>query len=133
MFRATLEPMKPKSTVPIGYCRCGCLSFIGFSTEPFADGLQFPPTFRGGLGVCHFKRIERIQNDLGNDQPGIFLIIGGNDVPGRVMGAGRAQASLIGLQVMLPMFPLVSVREAEFPILVRLINALEESFSLLCL
>jgi hypothetical protein len=125
--------MKPKSTVLIAYCRYDRLSFIAFSSEPFADGFQFPPTFRGGLGICHLKRIERVENNLGNNQPGIFLIIGGNDVPGRVMGAGRAQASLIGLLVMLPIFPLVNVREAKFPILVRLINALEESLSLLCL
>jgi hypothetical protein len=34
---------------------------------------------------------------------------------------------------MLPVFPLVNVREAEFPVLVRLINALEESLSLFVL
>src|ERR1039458_10227796 len=131
MFRARLGPMKPKSTVLIAYCRCGCLFFIAFSSEPFADGFQFPPTFRGGLGICHFKRIERIENNLGNNQPGIFLIIGGNDVPGRVLGASRGQASLISLRVMLPVFPLVNVRDAEFPILLWLIHALEESLSLL--
>jgi hypothetical protein len=44
--------------------------------------------------------------------------------------AGRGQAIFISLHVMLPVFPLVDVREAEFPILVGLINAFEESFSL---
>jgi hypothetical protein len=34
---------------------------------------------------------------------------------------------------MLPVFPLANVREAEFPVFVRLINALEESLSLLFL
>jgi hypothetical protein len=34
---------------------------------------------------------------------------------------------------MLPVFPLVYVREAEFPVLIRLINAFEESFPLLVL
>jgi hypothetical protein len=34
---------------------------------------------------------------------------------------------------MLPAFPLVNVREAEFPVLVRLINAFEESLPLLVL
>ena len=102
-------------------------------SEQFADGFQFPPAFRGGLGICHLKFIERIQDNLGNNQPGIFLIIGGNDIPGRVMGAGRGQASLISLHVMLPVFPLVNIREAEFPVFVRLINALEESLSLFVL
>ena len=95
-------------------------------SEPFADGFQFPPTFRGGLGIGHLKFIERIKDNLGNNQPGILLVIGGNDVPGRVMGAGRVQASLISLHVLLPVFPLVNVREAEFPVFVRLINALQE-------
>ena len=96
----------------------------------FADGFQFPPAFRRGLGIGHFKFIKRIKNNLGNNQPGIFLIIGGNDVPRRVMGAGCGQAILISLHVMLPVFPLVNVSEAEFPVLVRLINAFEESLSL---
>ena len=43
------------------------------------------------------------------------------------------QASLISLHVTLPVVPLVNVREAEFPVLARLINALEESLSLLVL
>ena len=101
-------------------------------SEFFADGFQFPPAFRGGFGIGHLKFVKRIQDNLGNDQPGILLIIGGNDVPGRVMGAGRGQASLISSHVMLPVLPLVNVRDAEFPVLVRLINALEESLSLLC-
>src|ERR1035438_5193555 len=101
--------------------------------EQLADRFQFPPPFCGGLGICHLKFIERIQDNLGNNQPGILLIVGGNDVPGRVMGACRVQASLLSLHVMLPVFPLVDVREAEFPILVRLINATEESLSLLFL
>jgi hypothetical protein len=49
------------------------------------------------------------------------------------MGACRVQAILISLHVMLPVFPLVNVREAEFPVLVRLINALEKSLSLFVL
>ena len=77
--------------------------------------------------------MERIQDNLGNNQPGILLIIGGNDVPRCVMGARRAQTSFIGVRVLLPVFPLVNVREAEFPVFVRLINALEESLSLLFL
>ena len=96
----------------------------------FADGFQFPPTFRSGLGIRHLKFIKRIKNNAGNNQPGIFLIIGGNDEPRRVSGAGRVQAIFISLYVMFPVFSLVNVSEAEFPVLVRLINAFEESSSL---
>ena len=33
-------------------------------SEQFADGFQFPPAFCGGLGICHLKVIERIQDNL---------------------------------------------------------------------
>src|SRR5665213_3021560 len=49
------------------------------------------------------------------------------------MSAGRRQASLVGLDIMRPVFPLVNVSEAEFPVLVRLIDALQESLSLFML
>ena len=37
---------------------------------------RFPPAFSGGLGVCHLELLERIQDNLGNDQPGILLACG---------------------------------------------------------
>ena len=46
------------------------------------------------------------------------------------MDAGRVQASLIPLQVMLPVFSLLNVRKAEFPVLLRLTEALEDALSL---
>jgi len=46
------------------------------------------------------------------------------------MGAGGVQAGLIGLHVALPELPLVNVREAELPALVRLIDSLQEAFPL---
>jgi len=92
-------------------------------SEPLADGFQFPPTFRGGFGIGHLKFIESIKDNLGNNQPGILFIIGGNDEPRCFMRAGRGQAIFISTHVMLSVFPLVNVREAEFPVLVRLINA----------
>jgi hypothetical protein len=101
--------------------------------EQLADGFQFPLAFRGGLGICHFHFMERIQDNLGNSQAGVFLIVGGNDVPGRVMGACRAETGLIRLHVLLPIFPLMHVRQTEFPVLVGFIDALEEPLSLLFL
>ncbi len=49
------------------------------------------------------------------------------------MGAGRVQAILEGVSVALPIFPLVNVCEAEFPVLIRLINAFEKALSLFVL
>jgi len=101
--------------------------------QQFADRLQFPATFTGGPGICQLQLIERIQDNLGNNQPGILLIVGGNGVPRHVMGACSVQAILKSLDVILPVFPLVNVRKAELPILVRLIDAFEESLSLFAL
>src|SRR5208282_1177011 len=48
-------------------------------------------------------------------------------------GAGRIQASLVRLHVLLPKLPLVNICQAEFPVPVRLVNALEKSPALLLL
>ena len=82
------------------------------------------------LGYAISSSLKRIEDNLGNNQPGILLVIGGHDIPGRVRGAGRAQAILIRLHVMLPVFPLLHIRQAEFPVFVRLINARAEAFPL---
>ena len=49
------------------------------------------------------------------------------------MGACRLQTSLIRIDVILPVLPLVNVCEAEFPVLVGLIDTRQESLSLLLL
>jgi hypothetical protein len=63
--------------------------------QQLADRFQFLPTFRSRFGICHLQFIEGIQHNLGNNQAGVLLIVGGNDVPGRVMGACRVQAGLV--------------------------------------
>ena len=47
------------------------------------------------------------------------------------MRACRVQALLVSFHVTLPVFPLVNVRKAKFPVLVRLVDSIEEAFSLL--
>jgi len=46
------------------------------------------------------------------------------------MGACGVQALLISPRIMPPVFPLVNVRDAEFPVLLRLINAFKKALSL---
>jgi cyclic beta-1,2-glucan synthetase len=64
---------------------------------------------------------------------GIDPVIGGNRVPRRVMSAGFRQAIFIRPSILFPVGSFVNVRCAEFPILVGLINALQESLCLLLL
>ncbi|MGB7758804.1 MAG: HAD-IC family P-type ATPase [Bryobacteraceae bacterium] len=124
--KAVVEKHKKLDEIPFDFTR----RMMSVLVE---DRFQFLRAFRGGCGIRHFQFAERIQNNLGNSQASAVLIVGGNDVPWRVMGARRLQASLVSLHVMLPIFPLVNVRGAEFPVLVGLINALEESLPLLFL
>lgn len=74
--------------------------------------------------------MERTKDSLGHNHPRVLRIIGEDEIPRRVMDAGRVQASLIRLQVMLPVFPLLNARKAEFPVLLRLTEALEDALSL---
>jgi hypothetical protein len=54
-----------------------------------------------------FEAVERVEDNLGDDQPGIFLVIGGNNIPRRMPCARRAEAFLISLPVILPEFALL--------------------------
>src|ERR1035437_5383387 len=83
--------------------------------------------------ISHFKSFERIEYNLRYNQPSVFLVIGGNDIPGRVPGACRTEAFLIRLHVLLPEFPLLNIRKAEFPVLFRHIDALKKTLSLFLL
>jgi hypothetical protein len=73
--------------------------------------------FRARFGVRHFKFFEPIEDNSGYYQPSILLIVGGADVPWRVMVTCRTEAFLIGLHVMLLKFPLRDTRKTEFPFL----------------
>ena len=81
-------------------------------------------------GKVILSLFERVEDNLGYDQSSILLVVGGNDIPGRITGACRTEAFLIGLHVLLPEFPLLDVRKAEFPILFRLVDACQETLSL---
>ena len=83
------------------------------------------------LGYAILSPSKRIKDNLGDDQPCILLIVGGDDVPRRMVSACRMEAIFVGAHVALPIFPLVNVGGAELPVLVWLIDARKESLSLL--
>ena len=58
---------------------------------------------------------------------GVQLVVGGYDVPGGVLRAGRRQAFFVGLGVLPPVGALLDIRFAEFPVLLRVIDAREEA------
>jgi hypothetical protein len=83
------------------------------------------------FGIRHFQSVEGVENDLRNDQPGVLLVVGGNDIPGRFASGCNTEAFLKSRHIAFPELSLLNVGEAEFPILVRLIDALKKAFSLL--
>ena len=70
---------------------------------------------------------------MGYDQPGVFFVVGGNDVPGRLAGARFAQAFRVGFGVGVPEFALLQIRVAEFPVLLAVVDTIEKALALLLL
>src|SRR5258708_4032530 len=98
-----------------------------------ADPLRFLPPLRVSFWVSRLQVLERIDDDLRHDQPRIALVIGRNDVPGCVFGAGGAQAVLISGHVVVPKRSLLNIRHAELPVLLRLFDAREKALPLFLL
>ncbi len=86
-----------------------------------------------GFGVGHFETGEGVEDNPGNNQPGVVFVIGRHHIPGGLAGTGGSQTFLIGLPILFPEFPLLDVRQAEFPVLLRLVNAGQKALSLLVL
>src|SRR5271170_1723300 len=94
------------------------------------ERLQLALALRARLGILHVEPLERVEQDLRDDQPGVFLVVGGNDVPRSRVGARRGQAFLVGLGVVFPEFALFQIRVAELPVLAGVVDAVEKALSL---
>ena len=74
-YACAVHKALPDSTVSVSY---------------FASRLRIASNSRRRAGarfrISHFESFERIEDDLGHDQPGVLLVVGGNDIPGRVIG-----------------------------------------------
>jgi LuxR family transcriptional regulator, maltose regulon positive regulatory protein len=101
-------------------------------------GLEFRPDLRHlvsdrriGIRVPGVDRVERGDQDRGGSQPGEPLVVGRDDVPGSPLGAGVAQHLLEGPLVVVPVAPLPNIGGRELPVLLRVVDALEEPLGLL--
>ena len=81
--------------------------------------------------VLQIHLLQRVHHDVGDGEMGEPLVIGGNDVPGRVRGAGVVDHVLVGGHVVVPAQPLVQVGLGKFPVLSRVIQSLQKSLLLL--
>ena len=96
-----------------------------------ADCMYLPPALCVRFWIGHVKSFKRIDDNLGNDKSRVLLVVCRDDVPGRICGAGLAEAFLEGCHVLLPEFPFLEVRLAEFPVLLRFVDVCEKALSLL--
>src|ERR1019366_9698876 len=55
--------------------------------QQFADGLQFLPARLAGFGITHFELLQRIEHNVRDDEPRVFLVVGGHDKPRRAVCA----------------------------------------------
>src|SRR5271155_5432382 len=99
---------------------------VALFRELLADRGQLLAARRGRRRVVQLEAVERIENDPRDDQACVLLVVGGHDIPGCELGAGRAQALLVRLHVGAPEFPLLDIGHAEFPVLLRLVDAGEK-------
>src|SRR5665213_2448836 len=101
-----------------------------FSQLP-ANGAQFAGAFLVHGWIGQIERTEGFEDNPHYDQAFILLVVAGDDVPGRVAGAGSAEAGLVGSHVLIPEAALDNVIGTELPVLLRVIEAGEQALALL--
>jgi hypothetical protein len=75
----------------------------------------------------------RVHHDSGDNQTGIVLVVCRHDKPRRCLSARRIQALFKRFGILLPILSFVDIRKTELPVLVRLVNPVEETLALLLL
>src|SRR5262245_19932212 len=89
---------------------------------------RFEIDLRGGDLEVHV--VQGVCDYLRNDQVAEPLPVGGNDVPGRFLGAGQPQCVLECLGIVVPQFALGIVAFADLPIPLRIIEPGSEALQL---
>src|SRR6478672_2234733 len=75
--------------------------------------------------------VHRIGDDLGDGEIAKPFVVGGNDEPGRVLGAGLLHSTLVGGNVFRPQLAFRIVAFADLPLPRRIIQTLREARELL--
>ncbi len=95
-----------------------------------ADRQQFLPALFADHRIADVEGLERLENNLRNNQPGVLLVVGRHHMPRRTLCTRRAQARLIDLHVLRPELPLFYVGHTEFPVFFGLVDPIEKALSL---
>src|SRR4051812_2923685 len=85
----------------------------------------------GRLGIARVHRLERLDDDAAHRPVAEPLVVGRDDVPGRMLGRGAGDGLLVGLHVVVPPGALGQVPPLELPALGRIVEALAQPLGLL--
>ncbi len=115
----------------LSLCPSSCVLFVVLLRVVFR--------FQFGLGLIELfqlifrqRRVAGIQfahgviNERTHRQPHEPFVIGGNDVPGRPLRAGRLQHLLIGLLIFVPVLAFFDVTPGELPVFLRLVDPIQK-------
>src|SRR5262245_58423007 len=109
------------------------LSVPASRSERPAGRRQLAPSRGAQLRKTEAQIPPRRDDGGGNDHAREPFVVRGDDVPGGPRARGAPDHVLVGRHVLLPGAALEDVAEGELPVLVGLVEALEEPASLLVL
>src|SRR5882724_12651523 len=121
------------STQKLGSASRECPSDAFVTEERLSCCFQFFSPLGIHFGIRKVQPIERIDDDCGHGQAGEPFVVRGDDQPG-CMGRSSVRDHLfVGVHVVIPVLALLEVGGRKFPVLFRLLQAVQESFLLLFL
>ena len=85
--------------------------------EGSADGGEFFALGFFDVGEGEIEGVEGFENGAGDDEAGEPLVVGGDDVPGRMLGGGLLNHFFVSFLIILPEAALLNVGHGKLPIL----------------
>src|SRR5215469_4750544 len=81
--------------------------------------------------VSEIEFLHRFHCCCCDDEPSEPFVVGRHDVPWRRLGCSSSDSFFERVHVVAPITPLMHVRTREFPVLLRIVEALQKPFLLL--
>src|SRR6185312_1400293 len=103
----------------------------GFARKLGTRRRQFLLLLRAHLWVCKVEVFDCFHDRRRDNKPGEPFVVGRHHVPWRVLGCCGGDRLLVCAHVVTPVLALSHVRSREFPVLLRVVEALHEALLLL--
>src|SRR5208283_3151412 len=122
------SPIPPKTEIAVAMP--ASLRLL-FRLELGARGGEVFLLVRGHLRVLEVELLHRLDDRSRDNEAGEPLVVGGHDEPRRVLRSGRSDGLIVRAHVVVPVAAFAHVGSGEFPVLLRLVEALHEALLLL--